>query len=61
MLAGALSFVDTSIGRFVTELKARGLGGDTAIIISAKHGQSPTVPAQAVRAEHTEVLLPQLG
>jgi hypothetical protein len=35
--------------RFVSELKARGLGDDTDIIVSAKHGQSPTVPAQLTR------------
>ncbi len=49
VLAGALSFVDTQVGRFVAELKARGLGDDTAVIVSAKHGQSPTVPAQLTR------------
>jgi predicted AlkP superfamily pyrophosphatase or phosphodiesterase len=49
VLAGALSFVDTSVGRFVSELAARGLSGSTAIIISAKHGQSPTDPAQLTR------------
>jgi hypothetical protein len=49
VLAGALSFVDTQIGRFVSELKARGLAGNTVIIVSAKHGQSPTVPAQLTR------------
>jgi Type I phosphodiesterase / nucleotide pyrophosphatase len=49
VLAGALSFVDTQIGRFVAELATRGLTRHTAIIISAKHGQSPTVPAQLTR------------
>jgi hypothetical protein len=49
VLTGALSFVDTEVGRFVTELAARGLADRTAIIISAKHGQSPTDPAQLTR------------
>jgi hypothetical protein len=49
VLTGALSFVDTEIGRFVSELAARGLADQTAIIVSAKHGQSPTVPAQLTR------------
>jgi len=44
-----LSFVDTEVGRFVHELGARGLADRTAIIISAKHGQSPTDPAQLTR------------
>jgi arylsulfatase A-like enzyme len=49
VLTGALSFVDDQIGRFVAELKKRGLFNDTVIIVSAKHGQSPTVPAQLTR------------
>ena len=49
VLADALSFVDGQVGRFVSELKVRGLAEHTAIILSAKHGQSPTVPAQLTR------------
>ena len=41
--------MDTQIGRFVAELKARGLSDRAAIIISAKHGQSPTDPARLTR------------
>jgi type I phosphodiesterase/nucleotide pyrophosphatase len=40
-LAGELEFIDQSIGRFVSELKAQRLLDSTLIIISAKHGQSP--------------------
>jgi Type I phosphodiesterase / nucleotide pyrophosphatase len=40
-LAGELEFIDQSIGRFVSELKAQRLFESTLIIISAKHGQSP--------------------
>ena len=40
-LAGALSFVDDSIGRMVNALEERGRLNRTLIIISAKHGQSP--------------------
>jgi hypothetical protein len=40
-LAGELEFIDQSIGRFVSELKAQRLIDSTLIIISAKHGQSP--------------------
>jgi len=40
-LAGELEFIDQSIGRFVSELKAQGLFDSTLVIISAKHGQSP--------------------
>src|SRR6202042_1266936 len=40
-LAGEIEFIDQSIGRFVSELKAQRLFDSTLIIISAKHGQSP--------------------
>jgi Type I phosphodiesterase / nucleotide pyrophosphatase len=40
-LVGQLDFIDTSIGRFVQELKAQRLFESTLIIIGAKHGQSP--------------------
>ncbi len=41
VLSNALNFVDASLGSMVTALKNRGLFDSTAIIISAKHGQSP--------------------
>ncbi len=40
-LAGQFAFVDQSIGSMVAELKKQNLYGQTLIIISAKHGQSP--------------------
>jgi predicted lipoprotein with Yx(FWY)xxD motif len=40
-LAGALDFVDHSLGRMVDELRSRALLATTEIIITAKHGQSP--------------------
>ena len=41
VLSNALNFVDQSLGSMVSALKTRGLLSHTAIIISAKHGQSP--------------------
>jgi len=41
LLANALQFVDSSIGRFVEALEDQGLRRSTLIIITAKHGQSP--------------------
>ena len=41
-LAHALAHTDASLGRIVAELDARGLRDSTLIIVSAKHGQSPT-------------------
>jgi len=49
LLRGALSYVDSQIGRMVKELAARGLTDRTAIIVSAKHGQAPTVPSHLTR------------
>jgi hypothetical protein len=56
LLTGALSYVDTQVGRFVAELRARGLANDTAIIMSAKHGQSPTVPSQLTRIDDGAII-----
>src|SRR5262249_52432405 len=39
-----ITFVDAAIGQMVTELKSQGLYDSTAIIITAKHGQSPIDP-----------------
>jgi hypothetical protein len=41
ILQHAIMHTDASIGRMVAELKTQGLYGDTLIIVSAKHGQSP--------------------
>jgi Type I phosphodiesterase / nucleotide pyrophosphatase len=47
-LLGEIKFVDASIGKFVDELKDRGLYGSTMIVITAKHGQSPIDPSRYV-------------
>lgn len=41
LLAGAIAHVDASLGRMVSELRARHLLEHTLIVVSAKHGQSP--------------------
>jgi hypothetical protein len=43
-LARALNFVNDEIGLLVARVKAQGLASSTAIIITAKQGQSPTNP-----------------
>jgi hypothetical protein len=48
-LLNEIEFVDASIGRFVSELRRRGLYQSTVIIISAKHGQSPIDPNRVLR------------
>ncbi len=42
VLAGALDFVDHEVASLVAALKADHHYGDTVVILSAKHGQSPT-------------------
>jgi hypothetical protein len=49
VLAGALDFVDSQVGSFVHEIHVQGLDDSTTIILSAKHGQSPTDPAALTR------------
>jgi hypothetical protein len=44
LLLRALNYVDTEIGLLVAQVKAQGLAKSTAIIITAKQGQSPTNP-----------------
>ncbi len=56
LLVDALSYVDAQLGRFVSELEARGLADRTAIVVSAKHGQSPTVPSQLTRIDDGPIL-----
>ena len=49
LLVRALSYISTQIGAMVSEIDAQGLASSTAIIISAKHGQSPTNPNDLAR------------
>jgi hypothetical protein len=49
VLANALDFVDSQLGSFVKEIHTKGLDENTTIILSAKHGQSPTDPTALTR------------
>jgi hypothetical protein len=49
LLTRALNWLDGEIGLMVAEFHKDGLASSTAIIISAKHGQSPTDPADLAR------------
>jgi hypothetical protein len=42
----ALGFVDQSLGRITAALDQAGLTGSTALIVTAKHGQSPIDPSK---------------
>ncbi|MGH9811053.1 MAG: alkaline phosphatase family protein, partial [Terriglobia bacterium] len=48
-LLGEIQFADLMIGKMVAELKSRGLYQTTAIITTAKHGQSPIDPRRVLR------------
>ena len=49
LLAGALKYINNQIAAMQAALKARHLDGNTAIVLSAKHGQSPINPADLTR------------
>ena len=43
-MSSEIEFVDAAIGQMVEALRARGLSESTALIVTAKHGQSPIDP-----------------
>jgi hypothetical protein len=49
LLAKAYDYVDAQVGAFVAELRRQHLDRNTTIILSAKHGQSPTQPSALTR------------
>ncbi len=49
LLSQALDYVNAQTERMVDEIQAQGLANSTAIIITAKHGQSPQDPNQLTR------------
>ncbi|MFE2066708.1 alkaline phosphatase family protein [Streptomyces sp. NPDC059467] len=56
LLAKNLDFVDQEVGAFLDELHKRGLDGSTSVILSAKHGQSPTDPEALTRIDDGPLL-----
>jgi Type I phosphodiesterase / nucleotide pyrophosphatase len=56
VLKNALDFVDQSLGSIVSALKGRGLYDSTAIIVSAKHGQSPMNLAALNRIKDGQII-----
>jgi hypothetical protein len=49
LLQRALEYINTEVGAMVSEIDAQGLAQSTAIVLSAKHGQSPTDPEALTR------------
>jgi hypothetical protein len=56
LLTKNLDFVDAQIGALTSEIARRHLTDSTTIILSAKHGQSPTDPAALTRIDDGPLL-----
>ena len=56
LLRRALDFVNARVGAIVTAIQARHLEHDTAIVLPAKHGQSPQDPAALTRIPDGPIL-----
>jgi hypothetical protein len=56
LLVRALNFVNTEIGAMVAQINAQGLASSTAIIITAKQGQSPTNPNDFKRVNDATIV-----
>ena len=48
-VTAAMAYVDASLAKMVAELKAKNLYASTLIVLTAKHGQSPSDPALLVK------------
>jgi hypothetical protein len=56
LLQRALGFIDAQLQAMDEELHAKGLAESTAIIVSAKHGQSPQDPNQLTRIKDGPII-----
>jgi Type I phosphodiesterase / nucleotide pyrophosphatase len=56
LLVRALNYINTEVGKMVAAIREQGLAGSTAIIISAKHGQSPTNPDDLARVPDSPII-----
>src|SRR5262249_8819948 len=56
LLSSALDYIDAQLGRMVDTIHNQGLTGSTAIIITAKHGQSPQAPLQLKRIKDGPII-----
>jgi hypothetical protein len=56
LLTRALNWLDGQVGLMEAHIKADGLARSTALIISAKHGQSPTDPAALARVDDGPII-----
>jgi hypothetical protein len=56
LLTRALNYVNAEIGVIVAQIKAQGLASSTAIVITAKQGQSPTNPNDLKRINDATIM-----
>ena len=56
LLQSALDYVNAQLQRMVDEIHRQGLTGSTAIIVTAKHGQSPQDPNQLARIKDGPII-----
>jgi hypothetical protein len=56
LLSRALDYIDTKVGAMQSELEKHELSDSTAIIISAKHGQSPQDPKLLTRIDDGPII-----
>ena len=56
LLQRALDYVNHQMARMVSELRAQGVADSTAIIFTAKHGQSPKDPNQLTRIDDGPII-----
>ena len=56
LLVRALNYVSAQVGSMIDEIQAQGLSGSTAIILTAKHGQSPQDPDALTRIDDGPII-----
>jgi hypothetical protein len=56
LLSSALDYINAQLQRMDQEIQAQGIADDTAIIITAKHGQSPQDPNQLTRIKDGPII-----
>jgi Type I phosphodiesterase / nucleotide pyrophosphatase len=56
LLQRALQYIDDQVQTMDSEIHAQGLADSTAILLSAKHGQSPQDPNQLTRIDDTPII-----
>src|ERR1700759_4404747 len=56
LLSSALDYINAQLQRMDQEIQAQGIANDTAIIITAKHGQSPLDPNELTRIKDGPII-----